>query len=771
MMDSNTAQKIGNTPRVLRPKFEGVPELLRLLPRWVAWNVGKPKADGGGRYEKIPVNAKTGKACNAHDPANWLTFEDVCRAYETGRFAGIAIDLPNERESVATADDASPLFLIGGDIDECVSKDDNGKPAISAEAKTVLLRLGMPYHELSPSGTGLRFFALHREPLPAGNKDGREMYSGGRFLTITGRGAGEIKEVPELAAQHAEWFPAKTTMTRTLDASETLTGRGVEPETPENIARVKSALAALPADCEYQEWRDIVFAVLSTDWNCAEQLAQDWSATAESFDEGAFEKLVRSHKPGGGITLGSLFFKAKEAGWQDPRTVSANLFETLNDAGNADRLIATFGNRLRYVPELRTWLVWHKGHWRYDRKGQIIELAKIVSKAIYKEAADASSPADRNALSKWANASLQLSRLEAMVKLAQPALSVSVTELDSDPMLLAVKNGAIDLRNGAFREARPDDLLTRIAGVEYVAGATCPIWEAMLAGCMGGDKDLIDALQRAAGYSLTGLTTEQCFFFLYGTGANGKTTFVNALREIMGGHGMQSQPETIMAQRNNNPSGPTPELARLAGVRFVAMVETEDGQRLAESRIKQLTGGDAMTARVLHGAPFDFTPIFKLWLAGNHRPVIRGDDHGIWRRIVLIPFTVCIPPEQRDKNLPAKLRDEYPGILNWLLDGCLAWQRHGLALPPSVTKEVAAYKTAMDLLAQWLDERCDIHPTNTWGARAAYQNFSTWLKDGGHHPITEVRFAQKMDERGFTKAKTKHGAIYQGIAPRQGAFI
>jgi putative DNA primase/helicase len=450
---------------------------------------------------------------------------------------------------------------------------------------------------------------------------------------------------------------------------------------------------------------------------------------------------------------------------------SPDVCQLLNDAANADRFIRAFGAVVRYIIELRVWMVWHKQHWRIDNKGQIIELAKIAAKSIYDEAKDAANQTDRNALSRWAGSSLQLGRLEAMVKLAQAALAVSVCELDADPWSFAIKNGVINLRNGEFRAARQDDLLTKIANVEYDSKASCPTWESFVDGCAGGNKNLVDLLQRAGGYSLSGSTAEQVFFFLYGDGANGKSTLVNALREIMGGYGVQSQPEVIMSQRNSNPSGPTPEIARLAGARFCAMVETEDGQRLAESRVKQMTGGDAMTARVLQGNPFDFVPSFKLWLAGNHRPVIRGDDHGIWRRIVLIPFLVKIEKEKRDKHLPEKLRNEYPGILNWLIRGCLDWQRYGLNLPPEVTKEIEAYKSDMDLIAQWLDERVTIGPAATWGARHAYMNFSAWGKDGGHNVITEVRFAQKMDERGFTKRATRGGKVYAGLEPRQTRLI
>jgi putative DNA primase/helicase len=197
------------------------------------------------------------------------------------------------------------------------------------------------------------------------------------------------------------------------------------------------------------------------------------------------------------------------------------------------------------------------------------------------------------------------------------------------------------------------------------------------------------------------------------------------------------------------------------------MVETEDGQRLAESRLKQMTGGDAMTARVLYGSLFDFTPVLKLWLSDNHKPVIRGDDYGIWRRIVLVPFEVVLPKESRDKNLPEKLRLEFPGILNWLLRGCLMWQKNGLRIPPEVTAQVEQYKSSMDLLAQWLEDCCVQDTRGQCRARAAYESFAKWCKQGGHNPISEVRFAQKMSERGYVAEHNRSGKFYLGLTAAQ----
>jgi putative DNA primase/helicase len=440
---------------------------------------------------------------------------------------------------------------------------------------------------------------------------------------------------------------------------------------------------------------------------------------------------------------------------------------SMNDAGNADRFAQAAGGYIKYVVGLDRWLFWRDGHWHLDKTGQATELATGVARGIYTEARAASDGSTATALGKWANISQHRAKLDAMVALAKPKLAVMVDDLDRDAWLMGVRNGVVNLRTGAFREATPEDLITKIAAVEYDREASCPVWEAMLHRCMGGKVELIEFLQRAMGYTLTGLTREQVFFFMHGGGDNGKSKISNALREIMGGYAISSQPEVIMKQRSANASGPTPELARLAGTRFVAMVETEDGQRLAESRVKQMTGQDAITARVMHGNPFDFVPNFKLWLSGNHRPVIGGDDHGIWRRIVLIPFDVRIPKKDQDANLDEKLRAEYAGILNWLIKGCLDWQVCGLGTPPDIQREVNAYKSSMDLIQQWLDECCVVdEQVKNQRALVAYQSFSEWAQDSGHRPFTNTRFGLKLMDRGFTKKKTRTGIVYQGFSVR-----
>jgi putative DNA primase/helicase len=331
-------------------------------------------------------------------------------------------------------------------------------------------------------------------------------------------------------------------------------------------------------------------------------------------------------------------------------------------------------------------------------------------------------------------------------------------------MLLGVSNGVIDLRTGRVRDADRDDYITRLAPIAYDREAEAPRWNAFLAQVTGGDQELAAYLKRAVGYSLTGQTVEQCLFLLFGLGANGKSTFLAILRALLGDYAASTDVQTWMARDR---SGPNNDLAALRGARVVVSSEVEDGTRFAEVLLKLATGGDTLKARFLYSEFFEFRPTFKLWIAANHKPVIRGDDLAIWRRIRLVPFTVTIPPEQQDRNLEASLRDELPGILNWAIEGCLEWQRHGLTTPAAVQAAGNDYRAEMDHFSQFLDECCVLDPKRTVRAVVVYDSYTGWCRTQGiEHPRTLPRFWSKLAERGITKLRDEKGIEYRGITLR-----
>lgn len=436
----------------------------------------------------------------------------------------------------------------------------------------------------------------------------------------------------------------------------------------------------------------------------------------------------------------------------------------LTDLGNAQRLVNRHGEDLRYVADFKKWLEWNGHHWDIDETEAVMRRAKLTVRAMYAEAT-AIADDDRAAkLVKHALASQSATRLEAMVKLArsESAIPVRQSQLDANPWLLSAANGTIDLRTGALRAHRRADLITKAVSVTYDPDATCPRWLAFLDRIMGGDAELVDFLQRAIGYCLTGSTDERAFFLLHGGGTNGKTSFLESIAMLLGDLGLRTPVETLLVKRHE---GIGNDIARLRGARFVYTSESEEGKRLAESLIKDLTGGDTLSARFLYAEPFEFAPTFKIWLATNHKPVIRGTDNAIWNRVRLIPFNVIIPPAERvaKETLLARHRAELPGILAWAVRGCLAWQRDGsLVAPEAVQAATAGYRQEMDTIAAFLDEECVVNRMATVAASELYTAYTRWAKASEEAtPLSQRAFGTRLREHGdFTPGKGTGGVRF-----------
>ncbi len=441
----------------------------------------------------------------------------------------------------------------------------------------------------------------------------------------------------------------------------------------------------------------------------------------------------------------------------------------LTDIGNGQRFAQQHRQWVRYCWPWRSWLLWTGTHWRRDPGDGILELAKATVRAIYLEAGGGANPDDRERLAKWAVKSENEKLLRSMLALAQsePGIPVLPDQLDTDPWALNVENGTVDLRTGELRPHRREDLITKLVPVAYDRAALCPTWLAVLARIFDNRAELVAFLQRGFGYSLTGDCSEQCLFIFYGGGANGKTTLLTTAVTMLGDYAVSTRPESLMVKRGDIIPN---DVARLKGARLVIAVEAEAGQRMAEGLVKQMSGQDRMTARFLHQEFFDFTPTFKIFLATNHKPLIRDTTHAMWRRVRLVPFTVTIPDNEQDRHLPDKLRAEWPGILAWAVQGCLAWQRDGLGLPEEVKAATDDYRREMDVLGAFLSERCVIEEAEeaaTCGARALYEIYNSWAYQGGEKkPLSETTFNLRLAERGLTKKKTNKGQVWLGLRLR-----
>ena len=441
--------------------------------------------------------------------------------------------------------------------------------------------------------------------------------------------------------------------------------------------------------------------------------------------------------------------------------VSIKAYNT--DLGNARRLVAQRGQDLRYCPELKTWFFWDTARWMRDKDGEISRHAKDVVLNIHIQAYQEGNEAAREKLGKWAVQSEAYARIGAMIRLAEtePRIPVSVSDFDANHFLLGVTNGVIDLRTGELRKPKRQDYTTKQAPVCFDPNAQCSQWLSFIEYVTGGDEALEEYLQRIVGYWLTGNTSEQCIFILYGRGANGKTVFLRVIQALMGDYAMMTPPETLMVKKNT--SGPSPDLARLHGARLAIATEPKDDCALAEQVVKQITGQDTIVCRHLYGNLFEYAPQFKVVLATNHKPIIRGDDHAIWRRIQLIPFTVTIPPEEQDKQLIEKLLPELPGILNWALQGVLAYRDQGLAPPECVRKAIQQYRSEMDILGDWIEERCTLDPSATTPASELYVCYRQWCQANGHRPLSKKKFGMKLDDRGFERDRTGKVRSYLGL--------
>ncbi len=301
-----------------------------------------------------------------------------------------------------------------------------------------------------------------------------------------------------------------------------------------------------------------------------------------------------------------------------------------------------------------------------------------------------------------------------------------------------------------------------LAPVPHDPTAECPQFLAFLDRIMAGNVDLIRFVQRAIGYSLTGLATEQVLFILHGTGANGKSTFLEAVRHVLGDYAVQADPSTFLMR---DPDSIRNDVARLRGARFISVVEISSGRHLDEAFVKQATGGDTITARFLYREPFQFMFTAKIFLACNHKPEIRGADLGIWRRIRLIPFEVTIPPEEQDRHLVDVLTKEAPGILQWAVEGCLSWQRQELGMVGAVAEATAGYREASDALAGFLAERCVLDPDLWSSASELYRAYREWAESAGERPVSQRRFGQMLCERGFTLDRTDRQRYWKGLTP------
>lgn len=433
------------------------------------------------------------------------------------------------------------------------------------------------------------------------------------------------------------------------------------------------------------------------------------------------------------------------------------------DVGNARRLVERDGANIRHCFPWKRWLAWTGTMWKVDERGGIERVAKeTVAEFLMEAAARPPNDADRKALLAHGLKSEDARRIAAMVSLArsEPGVPVAPDELDTHDWLFNVENGTLDLRTAQLLPHQREHLLTKQAPVVFDPTARCQTWDAFLTTVLPNKPSVVWFIQKGLGYAMTGDTSAHVIFFFFGIGANGKTTLLETIARILGSYATQAAPNLLLEKKHD---GHPTELADLFGKRMVVSSEVDQGRKLSEALVKQLTGGDRMKGRFVNKDFFEFRPTHKLFLAANHKPVIHGCDEGIWRRIRLVPFDVIIEKAKRDPGLMEKLWAERSGILNWLLEGCLAYQSEGLAAPDEVQSATDDYRSDMDRIAGFLADECVLAAGARGKAQDLFASYTRWCHINAQEPVSTKTFGSMLKEKGFRSAKMHGLSGWEGL--------
>ena len=751
------------TSQLLEVNPTGIPESLKALPNWVDWEL---KLEDG-KEKKVPLNAKTGRFASSTNPSTWSTFDQALNRYEKFKSHGV-----DGLGFMFSEDDQ----IAGIDLDDCRNPETG---ELNAFARDILKRMNS-YTEISPSGEGVHIYVEGKLPGKGINLGNIEMYDAKRYFTVTGQALPEYPATVESRdAELKALYLEVTAEKEKTEGSQTTVGNPLDPKDAILIARgtakygprFQDLWSARKIPGESTSQGDLGFCTMLsvlTGGNAHEidRLFRQSGRMRDKWDEVHYSD-GRTHGQG---TIKKAVNRAKGtiADGQSGKAIqSTTAIHNCTDMGNGKRLVTLHGRDLHYCPVWKKWFVWNGKLWLPDNGSEIMRRAKNTVRSIELEIGAA------NELVRHARSSESQAKLKAMIACAQsePTIDIMPENMDLDPWLLNCLNGTLDLRTGSLGRHRRGDLITKVAPVKFNPKAACPRWINFLKKFMAGNDDMISFLQRAVGYSLTGITREQCLFPLWGIGNNGKTTFLEVIKAILGcDYAKQAAADTFM-QKTSGGQIPN-DLAALRGMRLVTVQEADRNQQLSESLVKQVTGGDAITARFMRQEWFTYTPQFKLWLIANHKPVIRGTDDGIWRRLKLIHCKVQIPEPEWDRQLTDKLKVELPGILNWAVQGCLEWQRDGLGIPEGVQDAVAEYREEMDILGGFIEERCILNPTAVTPATSLFEVYTRWAGANGEtNPLGLWAFGKALSERGVGRKHTNRGVVRVGIAPRPDAGV
>lgn len=766
--------------------YEKIPNELKALHCWICWK-GIPD-DKSGKLRKIPINAIDGTAAKSNDPSTWTDFDTAVKASRD--FSGIGF----------VFDGKSGYF--GVDLDGIGDSLEHFRSGIMGNIADEFINTLQSYTEISQSGHGIHIIC--RGSLPSGGrrKNAVEMYESGRYFIMTGNAITDygISDCTDsIKALHEKYIGGGSAPSSDKKPAAPSTVIGSTVEMLEKIRRSKQGvlfddLMAGNFESHYKSHSeaDIALCNILAFW-----LGRDADAIDSVFRSSGLMRDKWDRKQSGG-TYGSLTVQKAVADCcsvygekapspadnysititpsgtahvEDEKGEEVHLY-SLDDTGNAERMFVNYGNRLRYSYVEKAWYYWDERRWCRDITGTIDRVAddsldvmqselEIYKQIDQRDPSQSGQSSMEKAFQRHIKTSRSSKAKTAMKKELQHKVPIVLNQFDRDKYALNTPSGIIDLKEGCILPHDIEKYITKLTGTG-ISDNDCPQWRSFLDTIFCGDREMIRYIQKAIGYSLSGSTSEQCVFFLYGTGRNGKSTFLDTIRAMMGDYAANAQPETIMVSQKNTGSARS-DIARLKGARFVTTVEPNEGMRLDEGLIKQLTGGDPVTARFQYSQEFEFTPEFKIWMATNHKPIIRGTDTGIWRRIHLIPFTAAIPENKVDRNLPYKLRKELPAVLKWAVDGYALYKSEGLRMPAAVKNAVEDYRREMDVISAFLNACCTVG-SGSEQSSALYAVYCRWASDNNEYKMSHTRFTTELLKKdGISRERKRDGIAITGL--------
>ncbi len=778
--DMDQAPKGQNFPKIAF-NADGVPMTLRKRPQWVCWRYEQRE----GKPTKVPVSTTTGTRASSTDPSTWGTFESAVAALDRdGGLAGVGY--------VFAKDDP----FTGIDLDGCMGADG----ALAAGAAQIISDFAS-YTEVSPSGTGVKIICIADKPASSGCRSKAiggfretEVYSAERYFAITGsrlEGApSEVRPAQEaLDRLCARLWPAKAkdaaarpapTGTAFEGGDEELLRRAFAARNGEKTRRLFDGDTSMHGDDDSAA--DLALCTTLAFW-CGgddgriDRLFRRSGLYREKWDREdyrqrtirrAVESCAEFYNPtpkgsGGPARTGSA--EAGQGAVPVPeQPPSAQECRPCSDLGNAERFAEQHADKLRYCHGTGRWYVWDGRRWRHDQSGTALRLAGETARTIYAEAAGCDDKSRREELAEWALVSESRPRLEAMLVVAKsrPPLVVAAEDMDADGSLLNVLNGTIDLRTGGLRPHRREDNITKLAPVRYDPAASSPLLDQFISRIFAGDESLVGYVQKLLGHCLTGDITEHVFPIFYGAGANGKSVLVDTVMGVMGEYATEAAPQLLVETRGSR-EHPT-EVADLMGRRLVVASETEQGGAFKLALVKRITGDATLKGRFMRQDYFSFPRTHKTIMVTNNKPRVKEDSEAVWRRLRLIPFTVVIPPEERDPKLMEKLKEAWPAVLAWLVRGCLAWRAEGLHAPQAVLVATDEYRDAEDQVGRYLEDRCVVDGTETspsprqftpWAALLA--DYTAWAEEVGEPAMHGRRLGEALDKRGFPTLTQRFG--------------